>query len=133
MKGREAVVLETLFRIQRFLDDNTPMLVAVNQSEARKRLDDTAAQMGSLAVAQVEGSRTTQGETARQRQLRLTLRTDHMSPITVIASQKLREQPEFTKLLLRPSRFKARGSRRRRGTWPTPRNRTRTCSGRKGS
>jgi len=102
MLDRQGAVLETLLRIQRFLEDFTAMFGAVNQSEARKRLDDTVTQIGSHAVAQVGGHRTSQGETARQQLLRLALRNDHMRPIAVIASQKLREQPEFTKLLLPP-------------------------------
>jgi hypothetical protein len=100
MLARQGAVLETLFRIQRFLEDNTALLGAVNQSDARKRLDDTVTQIGSHAVAQVAGSRTSQGETARQSQLRRTLRSDHMRPIAVIAGQQLREQPEFTELRL---------------------------------
>lgn len=102
MLDRQGAVLETLLRIRRFLEDFTAMLGAVNQSDARKRLDDTVTQIGSHAVAQVGGHRVSQGETARQRLLRLALRNDHMRPIAVIASQKLREEPEFTKLLLPP-------------------------------
>jgi hypothetical protein len=102
MLYQEGAVFETLLRMQRFLDDNTATFDAVNQSEARKRLDDIVTQIGSHAVAQVAGHRTSQGETARQRLLRLALRNDHMRPIAVIASPKLREEPEFTKLRLPP-------------------------------
>ena len=102
MQGRQEVVLETLRQVQRFLDDNGATLDVVNQSGARKRLDEIVAQIGSHAVAQVGGRRTSQGETARQRQLRLALRSDHMRPIAVIAGQKLREKPQFEKLQLPP-------------------------------
>ena len=95
-------VLETLRRIQRFLDDNNVLLDAVNKSSARKRLDETVAQIGSHAVAQVAGRRTAEGETAKQQTLRLALRSDHMRPVAVIAGQKLREQPEFKLLRLPP-------------------------------
>lgn len=84
-------------------------LDVVNQSSARKRLDETVAQIASHAVAQVAGRRTSQGETAKQRQLRLALRSDHMRPIAVIAGQKLREQPDF--LLLGMPRWNVRGAR----------------------
>lgn len=104
MQGRQGAVLESVQRIQRFLEDNTALFDAVNQSDARKRLDSAVALIGAHAVAQVGGSRTSQGETARQHQLRLALRNDHMRPIAVIASQKLREKPEFTKLTLPPFR-----------------------------
>src|SRR5689334_14739509 len=86
----QELVLETLRRIQRFLDDNDALLGVVNQSSARKRLDETVAQIGSHAVAQVAGRRIAEGETAKQRTLRLALRSDHMRPVAVIAGQKLR-------------------------------------------
>jgi hypothetical protein len=73
----------------------------------RKHLDDTEARISSHAIAQVAGRRESQGETAKQHQLRLVLRKRHMSPIAVIARQKLREQPEFT--LLRMPPWKLRG------------------------
>jgi hypothetical protein len=95
-------ILEALRRVQRFLEDNTPLLDAVNQSEARKRLDETVTQMGSHAVDQVAGRRSAVGETAKQRAMRLALRNNYMEPIAVIAGQKLREQPEFTVLRLPP-------------------------------
>src|SRR5437867_2726323 len=73
MQGRQEAVLESLRRIQRFLEDNGAMLDAVNQSGARKRLDQTVTQIGSHAVAQVAGRRAAEGETAKQRTLRLAL------------------------------------------------------------
>ena len=106
MKSREEAVLETLQAMQRFLDDNTALLGAVNSSGARKTLDDIATQLATHAVDQVGGHRTSQAETAKQRQLRLALRSDQMRPIAEIARQKLREQPEFTKLSLPPIQFK---------------------------
>ena len=109
MLGRTEVVFETLRQMQCFFDDNETTLGALNQSGARKRLDETVAQLTAHAVAQIGGRRVSIGETAKQGQLRLELRFDHMRPIALIASQKLREQPEFTLLRL-PSR-KARGLR----------------------
>ena len=98
----QELVLEALRRIQRFMDDNDALLGSVNQSSARKRLDDIVAQIGTHAVAQVAGRRTAEGETAKQQRLRLALRNDHMRPVAVIAGEKLREQPEF-KLLRMPT------------------------------
>ena len=108
MQVQDEVVFETLRGIQRFLEDNGTTLDAVNKASARERLDEMVAQIGSHAVAQVAGRRAAVGETAKQRSLRLALRSDHMRPIAVIASQKLREQPEFT--LLRVPRFSVRGA-----------------------
>jgi len=109
MQGRQEVVLGTLRQIQRFLDDNGALLDVVNQSGARKRLDQTVTQIGSHAVAQVGGRRAAQGETAKQRALRLALRNDHMRPIAVIAGQKLREQPEFKLLRMPPWNVRGAG------------------------
>ena len=106
MKSREEAVLETLRGMQRFLDDNSALLDGVSSSGARKDLDDIVAQLLGHAVTQVGGHRTSQAETAKQQQLRLTLRFDHMRPIAEIARQKLRKQPEFTKLSLPPDKFK---------------------------
>lgn len=109
MQGRQELVLETLRGIQRFLDDNGAMLDVVNQSGARKRLDETVSQIGSHAVAQVGGRRAAVGETAKQQALRLALRNDHMRPIAVIAGQKLREQPEFKSLRMPPWNLRGAG------------------------
>ena len=109
MLRRQEVVLETLRQMQCFLDENGTTLEAVNESGARKQLDETVAQMTAHAVAQIGGRRASVGETAKQCQLRTELRFDHMRPIALIANQKLREQQEFTLLRL-PSR-KLRGAR----------------------
>lgn len=106
MLRREEAVFETLRHIQCFFDDNGTTLGAMNDSTARRRLDGMVSQMADHAVAQIGGRRVAEGETARQRQLRLSLRFDYMRPIAIIAKQRLREQPEFT--LLRLPRFKTR-------------------------
>src|SRR5689334_4926382 len=109
MRSRQGFVLETLRRIQCFLDDNASMFFALNQSGARRRLDEVVALIMEHAVAQVGGRRASVGETARQGQLRLELRSDHMRPVALIASEKLREQPEFKLLRLPPWNY--RGTR----------------------
>jgi hypothetical protein len=102
MHVSQEAVLETLRGIQRFLDDNDATLGSVNQAAARQRLDEAVTQIASHAVAQVAGRRGAEGETAKQRALRLALRSDHMRPIALIAAQKLREQPEFRLLRMPP-------------------------------
>ena len=102
MEGRQQIVVETLRQVQTFLDDNDALLDAVNKSGARKRLDEIVAQISAHSVTQVGGRRASQGETAKQRQLRLALRSEQMRPIAVIAGEKLREKPEFKELRLPP-------------------------------
>jgi hypothetical protein len=109
MHVQQEAVHETLRRIQRFLEDNGLTLAAVNESAARQRLDEMAAQIAAHAVAQVAGRRASEGETAKQRALRLALRSDHMRPIAVIARQQLREQPEFKLLRMPPWNIRGPG------------------------
>ena len=83
MQNRQGTVLETLRRAQRFLDDHTALLEAVNTSTARQKLDAVVSQLATHATEQGGGARESKGETAKQRRLRLTLRADHMRPIDV--------------------------------------------------
>jgi hypothetical protein len=109
MHVQQEAVLETLRQMQRFLDDNGEKLDAVNKAAARQRLDEMAVQIAAHAVAQVAGRRSSEGETAKQRALRVALRSDHMRPIAVVAGQKLREQPEFKLLRLPPWNIRGPG------------------------
>src|SRR5437868_13163362 len=66
MLRRQGGVLETLRQMQRFLDDNETVFETVNQSAARKRLDETVTRMTAHAVDQIGGRRVSVGETAKQ-------------------------------------------------------------------
>jgi hypothetical protein len=103
MHTLQIAVFETLLRIQRFIDEDTATLEAVNQSAARKRLDETVARISAYVVAQADARRAAEAETANLRILRVALRFEHMLPVAVVAGQRLREQPEF-KLLRMPRR-----------------------------
>jgi hypothetical protein len=98
MRIRQGAVLETLRRVQRFLDDNAAILDSVNKSGARKNLNAVAAQIGAHAVDQDGGVRGSKGETARKKRLSMQLRFDHMRPIAEVAKQNLRDAPEFKSL-----------------------------------
>jgi hypothetical protein len=98
----QELILETLRRIQIFLETYTALLGTVNQSAARERLDATVTQMTSHAVDQVAGRRSAVGETAKQRSFRMALRNNNMQPIAKVAGLKLREQPEFKDLRMPP-------------------------------
>jgi len=106
MLAREGFVYETLCQMQVFLDDNEDTLEAVNQSGARKNLDEIVERMAAHAVAQLAGLRESAGETEKQRMLRPALRFRYMRPIAIIAGLHLRQQPEFSVLRLPP--WKAR-------------------------
>jgi hypothetical protein len=96
MKSQQNAVLDALQRAQRFLDEHTGLLTAgVDLAAARKRLDDVTSSLTGHAFDQDAGNRAAKGETAKQRQLRLKLRSQLMEPIAVIARRNLRTVPEF--------------------------------------
>ena len=85
--------------MQLFLDEYAAVLAAiVDLTAARKRLDAVVASFTDHAYNQDAGSRGAKGETAKQRQLRLTLRAQQMDPIALIARKNLRTTPEFAAL-----------------------------------
>jgi hypothetical protein len=99
MRFLQNAVLAALKRVQLFLDDNAAVLAAiVDLTAARKRLDAVVASFTDHAYNQDAGSRGAKGETAKQRQLRLTLRAQQMDPIALIARKNLRTTPEFAAL-----------------------------------
>jgi hypothetical protein len=98
MLTREGFVYETLGQMQLFLDHNDATLEEVNRSAARRHLDEVVERMAAHAVAQLAGLRESAGETEKQRRLRRELRFRYMRPITTIAGQFLREQPQFSAL-----------------------------------
>src|SRR4051812_15643030 len=97
MRYEQNAVLTSLRRAQQFFDDNTEGLSALNPT-ARRELDDVAAQLTTLSVAQEIGKRCGKGETARSHALRLALRQNHMGPVAAVAKYKLPAVPEFAAL-----------------------------------
>ena len=95
MQAKHVTVLNTLQRVQRFMDTNTEALGAVNTAGYRRALDDTVTALKDHAVNQSASQRQGQGETAKQRALRSALRENHMRPIATIAAAELRQVPEF--------------------------------------
>jgi hypothetical protein len=98
MKHRQTRVLDALRGTQGFLDNNDTLLAVINQSGARRTLDDAITQLSTHAVNQDVGTRLSQGETANQKTLRHTLRFNHMKPIADVARMHLREVPNFIAL-----------------------------------
>ena len=99
MRSRQNAVQAALLRAQRFITENAAQLTSVvDLSAARKRLDDIVASFASHAVDQDANNRSAKGETEKQKQLRLKLRTEQMGPIAEIARRNLRSTPEFKAL-----------------------------------
>jgi hypothetical protein len=99
MRFLQNAVLSALKRVQLFLDEYAAVLAAiVDLTAARKRLDAVVASFTDHAYNQDAGSRGAKGETAKQRQLRVQLRSKQMDPIALIARKNLRTTPEFAVL-----------------------------------
>ena len=99
MRSSQDAILAALLRAQRFLTENLGQLASVvDLTIARRRLDDLIASFTTHAVDQDGYNRSSKGETEKQRQLRLTLRTQQMVPIAEIARRSLRAVPEFKAL-----------------------------------
>lgn len=108
MRSRQNAVQAALLRARRFTTENAAQLTStVDLTVARQRLEDVIASFTTHAVDQDANNRSAKGETEKQRQLRLKLRTEQMHPIAEIARRDLRTVPEF-KALQMPSR-KAKG------------------------
>jgi hypothetical protein len=99
MRSRQGAVLESLRRVQAFLDRNGEVLEPVIKSTGTQ-LAEVVDQLTRLAVRQDGGTRGGQGETAKQRGLRTTLRVSHMRPIAEVAKLRLREVPDFHALTM---------------------------------
>jgi hypothetical protein len=98
VKAQHVIVLNTLQRVQRFMDTNDAVLGSVNDSGYRHVLDDVVTALKEHAVNQNASQQAGQGETARQRALRSALRQNHMRPIATIALAELPQVPEFVSL-----------------------------------
>jgi hypothetical protein len=99
MRISQNAVLEALRRAQVFLEENAALLAALlDLSGALRRLAKVLASFREHAFDQDAGDRGEKGETAKQRQLRLSLRRHQMEPIAVIARGNLRSVPEFAAL-----------------------------------
>jgi hypothetical protein len=98
MDKKQSYVRNTLVKAQHFLDENAAALGPVNNSGARKALDDAVAALTDRSVAQGEHTIGSSGETSKQRSLRVALRTQYLRPIARVAAARLSDVPEFASL-----------------------------------
>src|SRR6185312_2196665 len=108
MQSQHTVVLNTLQRVQRFMDANADALGTLNTSGYRKILDEVVDTLSGHAVNQATSKRVGSGETARQRVLRNALKLNHMRSISAIAAAQLKQVPEFTALKMPPTNSTSR-------------------------
>lgn len=102
MQSTHTAVLNTLTRVQRFLDTNGPTLGSINQSGYRAILDDVVTTLSAHAVTQTTTKRMSAAVVAKERVLRNALKLNHMRPIVAVAAAQLRQVPEFLALKMPP-------------------------------
>jgi len=98
VKASHASTLNTLTRVQRFLDINGPSLGDINASGYRKILDDVVDKLSGHAADQTTTKRAASAEAAKERVLRNALKLNHMRPIATVANAQLRQVPDFVAL-----------------------------------
>ncbi|MFI5229539.1 MAG: hypothetical protein ACHQWU_10745 [Gemmatimonadales bacterium] len=109
MNEFNTATLNTLTRVQRFLDDNNAALEDINSSGYRAILDDAVTNLSAHAVNQTASQRRSIAETAKERVLRNNLKLNHMRRIAKVARAQLRQVPEFAALKMPPSLSTSRG------------------------
>jgi hypothetical protein len=102
LQSTHATVLNTLTRVQRFLDVNGAALGSINQSGYRAILDDVVTTLNAHAVTQTSSKRMAAAVVAKERVLRNALKLNHMRPVSAVAAAQLRQVPEFLALKMPP-------------------------------
>ena len=97
MDGVQATQLQSLRAAQQFLDAHGPQLGTINQSGARRRLDELVTRAEQCMADQVAAEVAARGETQRYQQRRRTLLT-HTTAITRIAQGELASTPNVSAL-----------------------------------
>ena len=108
VKASHAATLNTLSRVQRFLDQNGPALGDINTSGYRKILDDVVDKLSGHAANQTTTKRVAAAESAKERVLRNALKLNHMRPIATVAAAQLRQVPDFAALKMPPKNATSR-------------------------
>jgi hypothetical protein len=108
VKASHAATLNTLSRVQRFLDQNGSTLGDINTSGYRKILDDVVDKLSGHAANQTTTKRAAAAESAKERVLRNALKVNHLRPIATVAAAQLRQVPDFAALELPPKNATSR-------------------------
>jgi hypothetical protein len=102
MLSRQDAILGAARSARRFATANEAALTSVDLTAALKRLDEVITSFTTHAYDQDSHNRSAKGETEKQRQLRLKLRSEQMAPIAEIARQNFSTVPEFKALQMPP-------------------------------
>jgi hypothetical protein len=93
-------LLQSLKEVQKFLDEHGPRLGVVNQTGARKKLDDAVVEITQIAAVQAGAGMAARSATRTLLGLTASLVNHHMKPIARIAAAELPPVPELAPLSL---------------------------------
>jgi len=102
MKRRQAHALDTLVRVQTFLDQHAPLLQGLATCGARRELDALVDALQQHAADQLAFAHATSAQAYRRRVVAKTLLLYHMRPIAAVALAQLRGAPDFAALVAPP-------------------------------
>jgi hypothetical protein len=106
MQRKYQYTLDSLHRVQAFLDGHADVLGALKQTEARKQLDDAVDAATAHENDRGTAERTLAGSAAEVRQLVGSLKADHMTPVAKFARANLRGVPNFKALAHVPAQLR---------------------------
>ena len=98
MQHLQQRTLDSLRRVQDFVDAHAAELGALKDSEGGRQLEDAIAEVATHTDEQSSTDLAMSGQVSRQRALESDLRAKHMKPIATFARAKLRGVPDFAAL-----------------------------------
>lgn len=98
MQRKQQHTLDSLHRVQAFLDGHADVTGSLKQTEARKQLDEAVDAASAHQNDQGTAERVLAGSGESVRQLMGSLKADHMTPVAKFARANLRGVPNFKAL-----------------------------------
>lgn len=98
MRTNNQYALNAFRQVRDFLDKNEAQLGALKESDGRKLLDTTIAQLEKHGLDQSSSRLEIDGHLSLQRSLELDLKKEHVLPIASFARAKLRGVPDYATL-----------------------------------
>lgn len=108
MNQHQQRTLDSLRRVQDFLDTHADVVGPLKDSEGRKQLDDAVTQLAAHSNDQGSADLAMAGQISREKSLVTDLKTEHMQPIATFARAKLRGAPDFAALTKSAAKLKGK-------------------------
>ena len=98
MRTVNQYALNTFRQVQTFLDENAAKIGALADSEGKKLLDASVAQLEAHGLNQSRSALEIDGHLSVQKSMEIDLRKEHMIPIASFARARLRGVPDYATL-----------------------------------